>query len=60
VSGGIVAVSHRALSHALKDDDDMTAAEVAWLDNGQLSRLIWACHRLADAAAAELNGRMVR
>jgi hypothetical protein len=55
--GGIVAVSQRALSRALRNDGDMTAAEVAWLDDGQLGRLVWACHMLADAAQAELNGR---
>lgn len=58
--GGIVAVSHRALSHALKDDLQETACEVAWLTDGQLERLIFACYRLADAAAAERNGRQAR
>jgi hypothetical protein len=56
-SGGIVAVSQRALSRALKGDLDMCAAEVVWLEDGQLDRLILACHQLADAAQAERNGR---
>jgi len=58
--GGIVAVSHRALSHALNRDPQMTACEVAWLDDGQLERLILACHHLADTAQAERNGREAR
>jgi hypothetical protein len=57
MSGGIVAVSQRALSDALRSDLEAAAGEVAFLSDGQLNRLILACHQLADAAAAELNGR---
>lgn len=55
--GGFVAISHRALSWALRRDRQEIACEVAWLTDGQLDRLILACHELADVAAAELNGR---
>ena len=57
---GIVAVSQRALSHALRYDPFKLAAEVAWLSDGQLDRLVLACHHLADAAQAERNGREAR
>lgn len=54
---GIVSVSERALKHALRSESDMTAAEVAWLDDGQLLALVRASLELADAAQAEYNGR---
>jgi hypothetical protein len=38
----------------------MLAAEVAWLDDGQLRRLIEAAGRLRAAAQAELDGRAPR
>lgn len=49
-SGGFVRVSQR----------EAAASSVAWLSDGQLNHLIFACHQLADAASAELNGRQPR
>jgi len=60
VNGGIVAVSQRALSDALRGDLEAVAGEMAWLGDEKLRRLVLACHQLADAAAAELNGRSPR
>jgi len=54
---GIVDVSRRALAAALQGDRDMTAAEMAWLDDGQLGRMIAAAGMMRDAAQAELDGR---
>src|ERR1700677_4490577 len=58
--GGIVAVSHRALSHALNRDPQMTACEVAWLDDRQGESLILACHHLADTAHGGLSHALTR
>lgn len=56
-SGGIKAVSDRALRAALDGESDTTQTEVAWLDDGQLRRLIHAAKVLMTAAQLELNGR---
>lgn len=56
-SGGLMAVSDRALRHAIKGDEEMTACEVAWLDNGQLRNLIEGAKVLLKAAECELVGR---
>lgn len=56
-NGGIVTRSTQALRHALDEDLDKMAAEMGWLDDGQLDRLIRAAHRLGFAASAELRGR---
>lgn len=57
---GITAVSARALAYALNDIPEMLAAEVAWLDNGQLRLLTESAERLRAAAEAELTGRSPR
>jgi hypothetical protein len=54
---GMLDVSDRALRHALRGDELMAAAEVAWLDDGQLRALIDGGKRLLKAAELELTGR---
>jgi len=54
---GLTDVSRRALQHAIKADEAMTAAEVAWLDDGQLRGLIEGAKVLLKAAECELVGR---
>lgn len=54
---GIVDSSDRALRYALKGDEDEVAAEMGWLDDPQLRRLIEAAKLLLKRAEMELMGR---
>ena len=56
-SGGLLAVTDRAMRHAIVGDEAMTASEVAWLDNGQLRGLIEGAKVLLKAAECELVSR---
>lgn len=56
-NGGLMAVSVRALKHAIRGEEEMAASEVAWLDDGQLRTLVSGAVLLVKAAECELMRR---
>jgi hypothetical protein len=57
---GLRAVSIRALRAALNGYGGDVASEMAWLDDGQIKRLVVVLTEIRDAAQAELAGRSPR